>query len=71
MTRQSPHFNAVLQLDADEVLALRENLQAAITYYDGPPARKVPETLCAEIDQLLRLIELDIRSSHNGRSPQQ
>ena len=61
--------SAIAQLDPDEVLALRENLEAAIFLYDGPRARRVPETLCAEIDQLLRLIELDLRVANNEPSP--
>ena len=60
---------AIVQLDPDEVLALRENLEAAISLYDGPHARRVPETLCAEIDQLLRLVELDLRTANNKPSP--
>ena len=53
--------SAIVQLDADEILALRENLEASIALYDGPPGRRVPESLCAELDQLLHLVEMDLR----------
>lgn len=51
-------------LDADEILAVRENLQAAARLADGPPARRVPESMCDEIDQLLQILELLTRKQN-------
>ena len=48
-------------LDADEILAVRENLEAALRIAGGPPARRIPETMCKEIQQLLYLLELAVR----------
>jgi hypothetical protein len=48
-------------LDADEIFATRENLEAAIRISEGPAARRIPESLCIEIDQLLYLLELAVR----------
>lgn len=48
-------------LDATEITAVRENLEAAIRISEGPAARRIPETMCAEIDQLLYLLELAVR----------
>ncbi|MEE4317750.1 MAG: hypothetical protein V2I74_12300 [Erythrobacter sp.] len=48
-------------LDPDEILATRENLEAAIKVSDGPASRRIPESLCVEIEQLLHLIELAAR----------
>jgi hypothetical protein len=48
-------------LDPDEILATRENLEAALRISGGPEARRVPESLCSEIAQLLYLLELAAR----------
>lgn len=48
-------------LNADEVFAVRENLEAAARLADGPSARRIPEAMCVEIEQLLRLLELAVR----------
>jgi hypothetical protein len=48
-------------LDPDEILATRENLEAAVRISDGPEARRIPESLCFEIEQLLYLLELAAR----------
>lgn len=61
MTEEHHKSTAFLRLDPDEVLAVRENLEASIRIGDGPPGRRVPETLCAEIGNLLRLIEVEMR----------
>ena len=55
-------MSALHQLDADEVLAIRENVQSAKTSQDGPPSRCLPEGLCVEIEKLLELLELEIRN---------
>jgi len=61
VTKRNENLDALSQLDADEVLAVRENLESARKIPDGPKARCVPESLCIEIDGLLRLIELAVR----------
>lgn len=48
-------------LDPDELLAIRENLHAARSTADGPPARVVPESLCQEVETLLQLVEAECR----------
>ena len=48
-------------LDPDEILATRENLEAALRITEGPKARRVPESLCDEVSQLLYLLELAVR----------
>lgn len=65
---EGPHKNTtLLQLDPDEVLAVRENLEASIYIDGGPPSRRVPETLCVEIEKLIKLMELEIRKQ--ARTP--
>jgi len=61
-------LKSLLQLDADEILATRENLDCARPITGGPPARCVPENLCTEISILLELIELEIRDQDKKRS---
>lgn len=54
-------------LKADEILAARENLQDALVLQKkGPPGRRVPESLCVEIDKLLHTLELSIRYRERG-----
>ncbi len=48
-------------LDPDEIFATRENLEAAIRVIGGPASRRLPESLCVEIEQLLYLLELAVR----------
>lgn len=48
-------------LDPDEVFAVRDNLEAALKLSSGPPARRIPESMCIEISQLLYLLELATR----------
>lgn len=48
-------------LDPDEILATRENLESASRIEIGPEARRIPESLCTEIAQLLYLLELAVR----------
>lgn len=48
-------------LDPDEILATRENLEATIRITVGPTSRRVPESLCDEVSQLLYLLELAVR----------
>ena len=54
----------LIGLDADEIFAARDNLEAALKLKDGPPARRIPETMCVEISQLLYLLELAVRHQH-------
>ena len=54
-------MSALSQLDPNEVLAVRENLESAKVHMPGPPARVVPEGLCDETVKLLTLLELEIR----------
>ncbi|MEP2608556.1 MAG: hypothetical protein ABJH57_01915 [Cyclobacteriaceae bacterium] len=53
----------LLGLDADEIFAARDNLEAAVRLRTGPKARRIPEGLCVEVDQLLYLLELAVRKS--------
>jgi hypothetical protein len=55
----------LIGLDPDEIFATRENLEAAIRVPDGPASRRIPESLCVEIEQLLYLLELAARQSRN------
>jgi hypothetical protein len=56
-------------LDANEILAVRENLESATRLDGGPCARRIPESMCVEIDQLLYLLELGVRRTQEiGRS---
>lgn len=48
-------------LDISEILAARENLESALRLRDGPAARRIPESMCIEIGQLLYLLELAVR----------
>lgn len=48
-------------LDVSEILAARENLESASRLRDGPAARRIPESMCVEIGQLLYLLELAVR----------
>ncbi|MEP2735457.1 MAG: hypothetical protein ABJP34_04090 [Erythrobacter sp.] len=50
-------------LDADEILAVRENMEAAVRLKGGPDARRIPERLCGEVEQLLYFLELAVRQS--------
>lgn len=54
-------------LDADVLLAVRENMEAAPRLADGPSARRIPETMCLEIEQVLRLRELTVRQQSEFR----
>ncbi len=56
-------------LDPDEILATRENLEAARRVHDGPVARRLPESLCEEIDRLLYLVELAVRKQREIDGP--
>ena len=67
MTGANKPVLTLIQLDADEILAVRENLQSASRLSDGPPARRIPEGLCSEIDQLLRLLEEEVRRAQEPR----
>lgn len=61
-------INTLLQLDADELLAMRENLESCLPIESGPKARRVPETLCEEIQTLLLVVEGSLRDMDlNGR----
>ena len=43
-----------------ELLALLENLRGCASLRDGPPARRVPEAMCSEMEDLLeRLVAVD------------
>lgn len=48
-------------LDPDEIVEIRENLDAAIRENLGPASRRLPESLCVEIEQLLYQLELAVR----------
>lgn len=61
-------LSALHQLDADEVLAIRGNLQSARSVADGPPRRCLPESLCLEIETLLELLELEMRLQEQSDS---
>lgn len=52
-------------LDPDEIFATRENLEAAMRVNEGPVSRRIPESLCIEIDKLLYLLELAVRQRRN------
>ena len=57
MTDQRCVRSILAQLDHAELLAMRENIQAAARIEGGPPARRMPESLCAEIETLIELLE--------------
>lgn len=48
-------------LDPDEIFATRDNLEAAVRENYGPASRRLPESLCVEIEKLLYLLELAVR----------
>ena len=50
-------------LDPDEILAIRENLEACRRATAGPASRVVPESLCVELEQCLRLLEAEVRAT--------
>lgn len=52
-------------LAADEVLAAVENLEDCLRLTDGPPGRRVPETLCLEIERLLTLFSKELRDAYD------
>lgn len=54
-------------LDPDELLALLENLEACRATAEGPKARVVPESLCAEIEQCLRLLRAEVKAARGLR----
>ena len=56
-------------LDPDEIFAVRDNLEAAQRLFDGPPSRRIPESMCTEISQLLYLLELAVRGQHELKGP--
>ncbi len=45
----------------DDLLALRDNIQACRPTSDGPPSRVVPESMCSEIESVLRYLEAEAR----------
>lgn len=49
-------------LDPDELLAIRENLEACRRATVRPASRVVPESLCVELEQCLRLLEAEVRT---------
>lgn len=52
-------------LDADEIAATRENLQSSAMLVDGgPPGRRVPQSLCTEIEKSLHYFELAVRAAN-------
>jgi len=54
---------AIASLDADELLAMIENISRCRHGVDGPPNRIVPESLCEEVEALLILLEHAVRLS--------
>lgn len=61
MTENGSGRSVLSQLDADELLAMRENLQAAAQLDYGPPGRRVPVSLCIEMEKVLQLMALETR----------
>lgn len=56
------HFGSnPADFDPAELLAVRENLESCRRLSEGPPSRVVPETLCAELEKILRLLEMNSR----------
>lgn len=54
-------------LDTDEVLATLENLEACRATTERPPSRVVPESLCAELEQYLKLLRAEVQSIRGSK----
>ena len=54
-------FPSFSDLAADEVRAVVENLQLCGKLNDWGDSRRVPETLCMEIESLLSLLERELK----------
>lgn len=50
-------------LEPDELLAIRENLESCRRSTAGPASRVVPESLCVELEQCLKLLEAEVRAT--------
>lgn len=61
MVSQNPETR---QDEADVLHAIRENLEACREATTGPPARVVPEFLCQEIEQWLRIMAHRVASDY-------
>ncbi|MEM6827699.1 MAG: hypothetical protein AAF553_07125 [Pseudomonadota bacterium] len=57
------HERAYALLAADEVQAVVENLEDCVRLTDGIAGRRVPETLCLEIESLLKLLSREFREA--------
>lgn len=54
----------LIGLDADEIAATRENLESAAVLQSGPAGKRVPLSLCTEIEKMLYYFELAVRSAN-------
>ena len=54
----------LIGLDPDEIAATRENLESAVELQDGPAGKRVPLTLCTEIEKILHYFELAVRAAN-------
>lgn len=59
--------SSLAQLDPADLLALLENLEACRATGEGPEARVVPESLCVEIEQCLKLLRAEVRAARGLR----
>ncbi|MEM9085963.1 MAG: hypothetical protein AAGB23_08575 [Pseudomonadota bacterium] len=62
-TNDNGHDRTYAVLAADEVLAVVENLEDCARLAGGIAGRRVPETLCLEIERLLGLFSEELRKA--------